>query len=86
MRSSTCIQYHQDPRRGSSTRSGALGAHPPGWKVPIAQGPRLDVAPYQQLGLHIGVPIAPQGWVLAAAPERPLAAGPTSVLEENLPC
>jgi len=47
-------------------------------------GPQAGRGPAARLGLRrafpsraVGVPIAPQGWVLAAAPGRPLAAGPT---------
>lgn len=65
------------PTRGSRRTSTLLeGAR--------CTGPQAGRGPTPWLGLHrafpspaVGVPIAPQGWVLAAAPERPLAAGPT---------
>ena len=69
------------PRWGGSALHGALGAHPLGWKVPTAQSPRLDTAPHHGWACKEPFPAllsgCHQGWVLAAAPERPLSAGPT---------
>lgn len=49
------------PTWGGSAPHGALGAHPLGWKVPVAQGLRLDAAPQRGWACAEPSPAVPLG-------------------------